>query len=88
MFFTRTSGFFRPRLKGSKAIKTDIMVICATNCDLLKMVEDGKFRRDLYYRLNVLNISIPPLRERKMDIPALAEYFIMEIIQKEGGIDK
>ncbi len=64
------------RVGGNKEIKSDFRVICATNKDLKKMVEVGTFREDLYYRLNVVNISIPPLRERTEDIPMLVSYFI------------
>ena len=64
------------RVGGNKEIKSDFRVICATNRNLKKMVEEGTFREDLYYRLNVVNISIPPLRERKEDISMLVYYFI------------
>ncbi|HPE75619.1 MAG TPA: sigma-54 dependent transcriptional regulator [Draconibacterium sp.] len=64
------------RVGGNKEIKSDFRVICATNRDLKTMVENGAFREDLYYRLNVVNINVPPLRERVDDIPLLAEYFI------------
>jgi transcriptional regulator with PAS, ATPase and Fis domain len=64
------------RVGGNKEITSDFRVICATNRDLKQMVEAGTFREDLYYRLNVVNIHIPPLRERKEDIPLLTEYFI------------
>jgi DNA-binding NtrC family response regulator len=64
------------RVGGNKEITSDFRVICATNKDLKKMVEGGTFREDLYYRLNVVNIRIPPLRERKEDIPKLVDYFI------------
>ncbi len=64
------------RVGGNKEIKSDFRVICATNRDLKKMVEEGTFREDLYYRLNVVNIRIPPLRERTGDIPMLVDHFI------------
>lgn len=64
------------RVGGTKEIKTDVRVVAATNRDLLKMTKDGRFREDLYYRLNVLSIEIPPLRERQTDIPVLIDYFI------------
>ena len=64
------------RVGGNKEIKSDFRVICATNKDLKKMVQEGTFREDLYYRLNVVNITIPPLRERKADIPMLVNHFI------------
>lgn len=66
------------RVGGNKEISSDFRVICATNKDLKGMVEKGTFREDLFYRLNVVNIQIPPLRERKEDIPALVEYFIIK----------
>jgi len=64
------------RVGGNKEIKSDFRVICATNKDLKKMVEKGTFREDLFYRLNVVNINIPPLRERVEDIPLLVHHFI------------
>jgi transcriptional regulator with PAS, ATPase and Fis domain len=64
------------RVGGNKEISSDFRVICATNRDLKGMVEKGIFREDLYYRLNVVNIHVPPLRERTDDIPLLVEYFI------------
>jgi len=64
------------RVGGNKEIASDFRVICATNKDLKGMVEKGLFREDLFYRLNVVNIYIPPLRERIEDIPVLVDYFI------------
>ncbi|HDZ42179.1 MAG TPA: sigma-54-dependent Fis family transcriptional regulator [Bacteroidetes bacterium] len=64
------------RVGGNKEISSDFRVICATNRDLKSMVDNGTFREDLYYRLNVVNIRIPPLRERVEDIPLLINHFI------------
>ncbi|MEI6454790.1 MAG: sigma-54 dependent transcriptional regulator [bacterium] len=64
------------RVGGNKEICSDFRVICATNRDLKSMVEQGTFREDLYYRLNVVNINVPPLRDRVEDIPLLVDYFI------------
>ena len=64
------------RVGGNKEISSDFRVICATNRDLKSMVEKGLFREDLYYRLNVVNIYVPPLRDRIEDIPLLVDYFI------------
>jgi DNA-binding NtrC family response regulator len=64
------------RLGGMETIKVDVRIIAATNCDLRQMVEDGRFREDLFYRLHVININLPPLRERKDDIPYLAQHFL------------
>lgn len=64
------------RVGGNKELTSDFRVICATNKDLEGMVKNGTFREDLYYRLNVLNIKVPPLRERKEDIPLLVDHFI------------
>ena len=66
------------RVGGNKEISSDFRVICATNKDLKSMVENGTFREDLFYRLNVVNIHVPPLRERKSDIPQLVDYFIQK----------
>ena len=64
------------RVGGNKEIKSDFRVICATNRDLKKLVENGTFREDLYYRLNVVNIIVPPLRQRTDDIPLLVDHFL------------
>ena len=64
------------RVGGSKAVKVDVRLICATNRDLEKMVQRGEYRADLYYRINVVSITLPPLRERREDIPALVAHFI------------
>lgn len=64
------------RVGGVKGIKVDVRIVAASNKDLEKAVEEKKFREDLYYRLNVFPIKIPPLRERREDIPLLVEYFI------------
>ncbi len=75
-------SFFR--VGGSKEVTVNVRVIAATNADLMKAVRDGTFREDLYYRLNVINIHIPPLRDRLEDIPLLVRHF-MERISFELG---
>ena len=70
------------RVGGTKTIKTDIRIICATKVDLLKLAKQGKFREDLYYRLNIVPINLPPLRERKEDIPILVEYLLNKYSSK------
>ena len=72
------------RVGGNKQISVDIRVVCATNRELLPLVEEGKFRSDLYYRINVFPIHIPPLRERKEAILPMAEHFIRKFREKIG----
>jgi nitrogen regulation protein NR(I) len=72
------------RVGSTKSIKVDIRVVCATNRDLLKCVEQGTFREDLYYRINVLPVHIPPLRHRREDIPLLLDHFIQVYNPKLG----
>jgi len=72
------------RVGGRSTIKIDIRIIAATNRNLEKDVEDGRFRSDLYYRLNIFPITLPPLRERKEDIELLATHFINKFSQKTG----
>ena len=72
------------RVGGSKAIKIDMRIIAATNKDLLDLVNQGHFRRDLYYRLNVVPIEVPPLRERKEDILPLATHYLRKFNHKYG----
>jgi len=75
------SGEFR-RVGGNKALHVDVRVIAATNKDLASGIKTGAFREDLYYRLNVINITIPPLRERKDDIEELARHFLKKYAKK------
>ncbi|HZO99160.1 MAG TPA: sigma-54 dependent transcriptional regulator [Terriglobia bacterium] len=72
------------RLGGTETIKVDVRIIAATNADLRKMVLEGKFREDLFYRLNVITISLPPLRERAEDIPALLDHFLKKFSEENN----
>jgi formate hydrogenlyase transcriptional activator len=72
------------RIGSTKPIQVDVRVLAATNRDLAADVEDGGFRRDLYYRLNVFPVNVPPLRERIEDIPLLAEYLLERYAKKAG----
>jgi DNA-binding NtrC family response regulator len=72
------------RVGGTREIKTDVRVVAATNRDLRKMADDGRFREDLYYRLNVLSIELPPLRERTSDIPVLMDFFLKKHTRGQG----
>jgi DNA-binding NtrC family response regulator len=73
------------RLGSNKTLHIDVRVIAATNRDLRAALEDGTFREDLYYRLNVVPIEIPPLRERKEDIPYLVRFFVDKLARENGG---
>lgn len=75
------------RIGDSKPISVDVRVICATNKDLKKQILDKKFREDLYYRVNVISLSLPPLRDRKSDIPVLANYFVAKYAERFGKGD-
>jgi DNA-binding NtrC family response regulator len=72
------------RVGDSQTIKVDVRVIAATNADLAKMVADGSFREDLFYRLNVIPVTLPPLRERKEDIPLLVQHFLQKFCAELG----
>src|ERR687883_261185 len=78
------------RLGGTRTLRVDVRIIAATNRNLTQMVQDGRFREDLYYRLNVVSIDMPPLRERKDDIPQLAGFFLRrfagELKKKVDGL--
>jgi len=80
------------RVGGNESIKTDVRVVAATNRDLQAAIAEGRFRDDLFYRINVFPIEIPPLRERKEDIPLLVEYFVDRYASQAGkkitGISK
>jgi transcriptional regulator with PAS, ATPase and Fis domain len=69
-------------LGGVHEIQVDVRILAATNVDLRQAVREGKFREDLFYRLNVITIDLPPLRQRKNDIPALVEHFIVKFAQE------
>jgi len=72
------------RVGSNDTLKTDVRIIAATNKDLTVEVAEGRFREDLYYRLNVVDIHLPPLRQRLDDIPVLAEFFLQKITKKQG----
>jgi len=79
------------RLGSTRTIRVDVRLVAATNSDLLRMVDDRQFRADLYYRLNVVNLPVPPLRQRPADILPLASHFLRKFTTEHGreidGID-
>jgi len=72
------------RLGGTETIKVDVRILAATNDDLRRLVQENKFREDLFYRLNVISLRLPPLRERREDIPALLEHFLARFSKENG----
>lgn len=72
------------RLGGTETIKVDVRILAATNADLRRLVQENKFREDLYYRINVITLHLPPLRERKEDIPLLLEHFLKKFSEENG----
>jgi DNA-binding NtrC family response regulator len=72
------------RLGATDTIKVDVRILAASNEDLMKLVRDGRFREDLYHRLNVISVHLPPLRDRKEDIPLLVERFLAQFCQENG----
>jgi len=75
------------RVGGNLPVSVDVRVICATNLDIQKEVNEGRFREDLYYRMNVVQIRMPSLRERREDLPLLVEYFLTVFKKERGGAD-
>ncbi|MEX0821342.1 MAG: sigma-54 dependent transcriptional regulator [Rhodothermales bacterium] len=76
------------RVGGDKNISVDVRVICATNKDLLERIEEGEFREDLYHRISVILVHVPPLKERKEDIPTIARHFCERLAKRNGTPDK
>jgi transcriptional regulator with GAF, ATPase, and Fis domain len=72
------------RVGGDRTVKVDVRVLAATNRDLRAMVNSGTFREDLYFRLSVINVELPPLRERREDVPQLAQHFLREVAGRRG----
>ncbi|MEX2531177.1 MAG: sigma 54-interacting transcriptional regulator [Gemmatimonadota bacterium] len=70
------------RVGGEKPIRVDVRIICATNRRLRDQVLSGDFRRDLYYRLNILNVTLPPLRDRREDVPVLIDHFVRDLVSR------
>ncbi len=77
------------RLGGVETIRVDVRIVAATNVDLQRMMDEGRFREDLYYRLNVINLQLPPLRDRKEDIPLLVQFFLEKygVENAKGGLE-
>ena len=73
------------RVGGEDTVKVDVRVVSATNKDLKKLVEEGKFREDLYYRLHIVPLTLPPLRDRPEDIDLLAEHFLVKLRDRTGS---
>src|SRR5262249_47175699 len=69
-------------LGGTNEIQVDVRIVAATNVDLRQLVREGKFREDLFYRLNVITIDLPPLRQRKEDIPLLVDFFLRKFSEE------
>lgn len=76
------------RLGGTKTLKVDVRILAATNRSLKDEVDKGTFREDLWYRLNVFPVTLPPLRQRKEDIPLMIEHFVRGHSRKVGQIDR
>jgi DNA-binding NtrC family response regulator len=72
------------RLGGTETVKVDVRILAATNVDLRKLVQENKFREDLFYRLNVISLTLPPLRERREDIPLLLDHFLARFSEENG----
>ena len=73
------------RVGGQRAVPVDVRIVAATHCDLGEMVEGGRFRNDLWYRISVFPIWLPPLRDRRPDIPELATHFAWHVGKRLGG---
>lgn len=76
------------RLGSNRDIEVDVRIIAATNADLREQMKNGEFREDLFYRLNVVPIHLPPIRERREDIPLLVNYFLEQFAEEDGGVAK